>query len=135
MSKSNYELENGLFLDKKNQVQYYKKCTGCVRDCKAPPKIISVVCDKYYLKANKNSTYKQERINKKLSEKELVDKCKVLIVGYEKERPEKVKYYKDEKINYNITTSIIKDYEKYDDILLCYWQHKALMKVLCGKEI
>jgi hypothetical protein len=134
MSKQNYELENSLFLNNKNQIQFHKKCANCVYDCKSPCKAISVVCDKKYIKENKNSTYKQERINKKMSEKELTENCKVLIEGYENEFPEKVKWYKDEKLNYKMTTSFIKDYEKYDDIILYYWQHKVLMKILCGKE-
>jgi hypothetical protein len=135
MSKQNYELENSLFLNNKHQIQFHKKCANCVFDCKVPYKAISVVCDKKYIKVNKNSTYKQERINKKMTEKEIAENCKVLIEDYEKEFPEKTKWYKDEKLNYKITANLIKDYEKYDDISLCYWQHKALMKVLCGKDI
>lgn len=127
---------NQFYLNDKGELQYCELCNDCIYDCKASFRVKFIVCPKHS-KANKNNTYKTQRVKNKLTEKELAKQCKKLIKEYEfsGEYEWNFELYKEDKIDYKFNEFYVQYYEKNDNEVLPYLVHKAINKVLYGRDI
>jgi HD superfamily phosphohydrolase len=127
---------NQFYLNNKGQLQFCDLCKECIYDCKASFRIKSIVCHKQN-KANKNSTYKSQRIKNKLSEKELAKQIKKLIKEYESsgEYNWNFELYKEDKLDMRINEFYVQYYEKDEEENLPYVIHKAISKILYGRDV
>lgn len=127
---------NQFYLDEKGKIKFCELCNECIYDCKASFRVKSIMCPKYN-KANKNNTYKTQRIKNKLTEKELAKQCKKLIKEYESSGQYNWNFelYKDDNTDYKFNEFFVQYYEKNDDEILPYLVHKAINKILYGRDI
>lgn len=127
---------NQFYLNDKGELQYCELCNDCIYDCKVSFRVKSIVCPKHS-KANKNNTYKTQRVKNKLTEKELAKQCKKLMKEYEfsGEYEWNFELYKESNIDYKFNEFYIQYYEKNDDEVLPYLAHKAINKVLYKRDI
>jgi hypothetical protein len=127
---------NQFYLNDKGELQYCELCNDCIYDCKASFRVKSIVCHKQS-KANKNNTYKTQRVKNKLTEKELAKQCKKLMKEYESNEDYQWNFelYKEDKTDYKFNEFYVQYYEKNEDEVLPYMVHKAINKVLYGRDI
>jgi hypothetical protein len=127
---------NQFYLNDNGQLQFCDLCKECIYDCKASFRIKSIVCHKQS-KANKNSTYKSQRVKNKLSEKELAKQIKKLIKEYESDEKFQWNFelYKEDKLDMRINEFYVQYYEKDEDEGLPYMVHKAINKILYGRDV
>jgi hypothetical protein len=127
---------NQFYLNDNGQLQFCDLCKECIYDCKASFRIKSIVCHKQS-KANKNSTYKSQRVKNKLSEKELAKQIKKLIKEYESDEKFQWNFelYKEDKLDMRINEFYVQYYEKDEEENLPYVIHKAINKILYGRDV
>jgi HD superfamily phosphohydrolase len=126
---------NQFYINDKGEIEYCQLCKECIYDCKTSFRINSIMCPKHN-KVNKNNTYRVQRVKNKLSEKELAKQIKKLIKEYEDSAKYKWNFelYKEDEIDLKINESYVRDFEK-NECILPYLVHKAINKVLYGKDI
>jgi hypothetical protein len=127
---------NQFYLNDNGQLQFCDLCKECIYDCKASFRIKSIVCHKQN-KANKNSTYKSQRVKNKLTEKELAKQIKKLIKEYEADEKFQWNFelYKEDKLDMRINEFYVQYYEKDEEENLPYVIHKAINKILYGRDV